>query len=189
MKKSKPIVFLEGKRIYLRPIEAADLERCQRWMNDPEIRRFILRQTPLDEAEERKWHDNRGRGPYPTDVTLALALKSGDRHVGIVGVHQISWIDRRAVTGAVIGEKDAQDKGYGSEAKALVLEYCFDTLGLHRIASSVLATNPRSLAYLKKNGYREEGRMREHIFRHGKWEDEIMLAILDHEWRAARQTS
>lgn len=180
----QPAVFLQGRRIYLRAFEGGDLDRMRRWMNDPEIRQFILRQTPLDPIDEQKWHEGRSRGPTPTDIGFAIVLKEGNRHIGNTGIHHIDWINRNAGTGAVIGEKDCWSKGYGSEAKALVLEYCFNTLGLHRIWSTVLATNPRSLTYLKKSGYREEGIMREHIYRNGVWVDEIQLGILDHEWRA-----
>lgn len=182
--KKPPVVFLMGERLYLRPIETEDLERCRRWVNDPEVRQFILRQTPLDDVGEQTWHTSRDRKPFPSDITLALVLKKKDRHIGTVGLHNIDWINRNAVTGAVIGEADCRDKGYGSEAKALILRYAFDTLGMHRISSNVFSTNPRSLAYLKKSGYQEEGVRRQHRFQQGKWIDDIQLGILASEWRA-----
>jgi [ribosomal protein S5]-alanine N-acetyltransferase len=185
--KQQPVIFLQGKRIYLRPLEAGDLEHCRRWINDPEIRQFTLLQTPIDEIGERAWHENRSRGPYPTDISLAIMLKRGDRLIGNTGLHRINWQSRHLTTGALIGEKDCQNKGYGSEAKVLILQYCFDVLGMHRVCSEVLATNPRSLAYLKKNGYRIEGERREHFFRHGTWIGDIQLGILESEWRAIQK--
>ncbi len=180
----KPALFLDGKRLYLRTLEVGDLDRARRWMNDPEVRRYLLCRVPIDEVSERTWFDGRNRGPFPTDIVLAIVLKRGHRHIGSTGIHQINWIDRHATTGAVIGEADCWNRGYGSEAKALVLRYCFETLGLHRVCSAVLATNGRSLAYLKKSGYREEGRFREHTFRDGGWIDEVRLSILADEWQA-----
>ena len=177
------VVFLEGRRLYLRPVEQDDLDRCRRWVNDQTIRPFIVRQAPVGQIEEQKWQDNRSQGPFPSDITLAIVLKKSHRHIGNMGLHGIDWVNRRATTGALIGEKDCQDKGYGSEAKALVLRYCFDTLGMHRISSNVLANNARSRAYLLRSGYREEGVLREFMFRDGKWVDDIQMGLLASEWR------
>jgi len=185
--KQKPVIFLSGKRLHLRALETEDLDRCRRWVNDPDIRQFILNQMPFDEIGERQWHESRDRGQFRTDITLAMVLKKGSRHIGLTGIHHIDWINRTASTGAIIGEAAYREKGYGSEAKAIVLQYAFDTLDLHRICSTVLATNLRSLAYLKKSGYRQEGVLREHIYRNGERVDEIQLGILAEEWRARRR--
>jgi RimJ/RimL family protein N-acetyltransferase len=154
------VLFLEGKRLYLRPVEEGDLASFRRWMNDPDIRQFLLRQAPLDDVAERKWFEAMNRSTPPIDIVLGIVLKKGDRLIGDTGIHRIDWINRNGTTGAVIGEKDCWGKGYGSEAKELILSYAFDTLNLHRINSAVLSTNPRSLAYLQKCGYRIEGRRR-----------------------------
>ena len=181
--KPQRVIFLPGRRLYLRPVEQADIECLRRWVNNPEIRQFINRQVPLSQIEEQKWQDNRATGPAPSDITLAIVLRKGDRLIGSMGLHRIDWINRNAFTGALIGEKECQDKGYGSEAKALVLRYCFDTLGMHRISSNVLANNARSRAYLLRSGYREEGVLREFMYRDGKWVDDIQMGLLASEWR------
>ncbi len=177
-------MFLQGKRVYLRPIDASDLGRCERWINDPEIRPFIRMQFPTDAMAQKKWHEGRDRGHPRRDILLAIVLRKNDRHIGNMGLHGIDWINRSAITGALIGEKDCWSRGYGREAKELLLTYAFDTLGLHRISSDVRANNPRSFAYLKKSGYVEEGRERESVFYNGKWVDLIKLGILVEEWRA-----
>ena len=186
--KTNAVTFLKGKRLYLRPLEAEDLDRCRLWINDPDLRRYILRQFPMDALNELRWHETRDRTSAPQDISLAIVLKKGDRHIGNMGLHRIDWINRNATTGAIIGEADCREKGYGAEAKELLLAYAFDTLGLHRISSNVLSTNPRSLAYLKKSGYREEGVLREHIFRDGRWIDDIQLGLLADEWHARRKS-
>jgi RimJ/RimL family protein N-acetyltransferase len=183
----EPVIFLEGKRLYLRPHELKDVERCRKWINNPNIRPFLLLQFPISEAGERAWLESLNSVSNPSDIVFAIVLKRGDRLIGNTGIHRIDWLNRHAMTGAMIGEIDCQGKGYGSEAKELILRYCFNTLGLHRISSSVLANNPRSLAYLKKAGYREEGIQREHFFRNGQWVDEVLLSILEDEWRAGQK--
>ncbi len=187
MRTKNQTLFLKGKRLYLRPIEEGDLNRCRRWINDPDIRRFVHGQFPLDSIAEKQWFEGASRGKPMRDIHFAIVLIRGDRHIGNIGLHGIDWVNRNATTGALIGEADCRDKGYGSAAKELLLAYAFDTLGLHRINSFALATNGRSLAYLKKSGYVIEGRHREAYFRDGRWIDHISLGILADDWRARRR--
>lgn len=182
------VVFLEGKRLYLRPIEESDMGRCARWINNPGVRGFLgINQYPSDMVRQREWHRQRDRGCPPKGVTLAIVLKDGHRHIGNIGLDSIDWLNRHGRTGCLIGEKDCWGQGYGYEAKELLLEYGFNTLNLNRISSRVKASNPRSLAYLKKSGYLEEGRCRQEFFENGQWVDAIILGVLAEDWRAARK--
>ena len=186
---SQAIEFLGGKRLYLRPIEESDLGRCQRWINDPGVRRFLMHQRPMDLEAERAWWKNSDRSLLPRGVTLAIVLRDGDRHIGNTGLHAVDWINRSAETGTLIGEADCREKGYGSEAKELLLEYAFQTLNLHRIGSHTMAFNQRSAAYLRKTGYVEEGCWRKAIFRDGEYHDAIFFGLLREEWLERRATA
>ena len=182
------VEFLSGKRLYLRPVEAGDLAACCLWMNDPAVRQSLLTQWPVDEIGERQWFESHDRGRPRHDITLAIVLRDGDRLIGTMGLYGIDWRNRRASTGTVIGEKDCWGQGYGSEAKQLLLAYAFDTLGLHRLDSEVLASNLRSLQCQKKCGYVEEGRRRQAVFANGAWVDIILIGILADDWRAAKSS-
>lgn len=184
--KQKPLVFLSGKAIYLRPLQREDLPTCLRWMNDPVTRGFILNQIPMDMTREEQWFDHLDRKSFPSHIIFAIVLKKGDRLIGDTGIQGINWVNRNAETGIVLGE-ESRGRGYGSEAAKLVLEYCFDTLGLHRVVARVLATNPRSLACHQGVGYRKESSERHVYFRNGQWIDSTRLAILEHEWRAVQK--
>ena len=177
------IEFLRGDRLYLRPLEESDLPRCQRWINDPEVRRFLLPQRPMDLAAEIAWWKNQDRDMLPRALVLAIVLRDGHRHIGNTGLHAIDWINRMAETGTLIGEGDCREKGYGSEAKELLIDYAFQTLNLHRLNSHTMAFNERSAAYLRKTGYVEEGRLRSAYFRDGKYHDAIIFGLLRDEWR------
>lgn len=99
-----------------------------------------------------------------------------------MGLHQINWKDRIATTGALIGEKEYWSKGYGTDAKMILLDHAFNTLNLHKICSAVIAYNKRSLDYSLHCGYKIEGTRREHFFRKGKYWDFIELGLLKKEW-------
>ena len=175
--------FLVGERIYMRHIERDDLDRSRRWINDPEVRRYLGRTFPVDSISQESWHENRDRGAYPTDLVFAIILKDGDRHIGNMGLHGINWVNRFATTGTLIGEKDCWGKGYAPEAKMLLLDYAFNSLGMRRIESVVLSPNKQSLRALEKCGYVREGVKKEKFLREGRWVDEIFLGLTAEAWQ------
>ena len=183
---TRPVRFLIGERLYLRAVEAADLPLCQVWINDPDVRRNLILARPMDLEAQRAWHENRDRRPQPHDLTFGIVLLDGDRHIGNTGLHGIDWINRKATTGTLIGEKDCWGHGYATEAKALLCRYAFDTLDLAKLESEVFAHNVASARHLEKNGYVREGVRRQAYFRDGRRIDAVMYGLLADEWRAKR---
>ncbi len=175
----KQVVFLLGKRVVLRPLMKEDIPLLIRWINDPEISKFLNVCMPMMEADEEEWFGNLHK-EKPNNIVLAIVVEG--KTIGTMGLHGISWKDRTATTGALIGEKEYWNKGYGSEAKMLLLNYAFNTLNLRKISSSVIAFNKRSYNYSLKCGYKKEGRLKKHHFSHGKYWDEILLAVFVEDW-------
>lgn len=177
------VVFLRGERLYLRPMDKSiDLDNCHRWVNDPNVRRFLKVRLPVTRDAEVSWFDDRAQ--RQDDIQLAIILNEGDRHIGMMGLHRVDWVHRHATTGSLIGESAEWGKGYGSEAKTVLLRYAFLELNLHRISTSVLATNTRSLRCQLKCGYVKEGCRYSRFFVEGKWVDEILLGIVREDWIA-----
>ena len=177
--KDRPVVFRQSKRVVLRPLEEEDIPLLVRWINDPEITRFLKAVYPMTIADEKEWLEQL-RKNHDKDIVFMIVAEG--KPIGVMGLHRINWIHRWAKTGAVIGEKGYWGKGYGSEAKMLVLDYAFNSLGLHKICSSVIAFNTRSFRYSLKCGYEEEGRRKDQYFIHGRFWDEIQLAVFKKDW-------
>jgi len=174
--------FLQGKRLHLRPSHVGDAERYYRWLNDREVTRWLLRQTPITLAEEEAWLKRITEQDSREDFHFAITLADGDRHIGAVGLHRVSWIDRTASTGWLIGEKDEWKKGYGFEAVALMLGYAFTGLGLRKVISTTLAPNVGSNRIHEKCGYQKVGTRRQHFFRDGAYHDEILWELFAEEF-------
>ena len=68
-----------------------------------------------------------------------------------------------------------------SEALKLILDFGFKKLKLMRFYARVMHPNIASMKLLEKAGFKYEGRMRKHIFKNGKWMDELRYAILREE--------
>jgi len=177
-----PIVFLSGERIYARPFELCDVERFQRWLNDPATRVTLAHHLPLTEKMEREYIENVGK--QQDAIHLCIVLKEGDRHIGGMGLHQIRWKDRAAVFGIFIGETAYRGKGYGVEATRLMLRYAFETLNLNRIELWVYDFNKAAIRTYEKAGFVCEGVRRQNRFVEGRYVDESIYGILAGEYFA-----
>jgi RimJ/RimL family protein N-acetyltransferase len=60
-------------------------------------------------------------------------------------------------------------------------------LNLNRACLRVYAENLRAKRAYEKAGFVEEGRLREAVYKHGKYDDVIMMSILHSEWKAQRK--
>ncbi|MGP4046849.1 GNAT family N-acetyltransferase [Streptomyces sp. 2A115] len=79
---------------------------------------------------------------------------------------------------------DAWGVGYGLETVRLLLGLGFDDLDLHRIWGARSPLNEASAKTMTAAGMVEEGTIRAHIKKAGRWRDSVVHAMLDDEWRA-----
>lgn len=180
-----PVVFLKGQNVNLRPLQKEDIPAITRWINDPEVRDFIKANWPMTLADEENWFADLSK-KKPNDLVLAIVTSEG-KHIGHMGLHRIDWRGRVATTGAVIGEKECWGKGFGTEAKTLLLHHAFRSMNLRKICSSVIAYNKRSLHYSLKCGYKVEGSLKAHVFRRGRYWDLTQLAVFWPDFRPVWQ--
>lgn len=175
---SDHVVFIETKRLILRPFEEADLPFITRWINQPEMRAFLAVRTPYSQSAEAEWLKSIMHQPVPPrEIVFAVALKETGELIGAIGLHLIDWINRRATTGSYIGDKEHRGKGFGKEMKLAVLEYAFETLDLQKIKSEANADNLASIACLKSCGYVQEGIRRSEMFINGRRVDSVLFGI------------
>jgi len=174
-------IFLTGKLVVLRPLhKETDLESYWRWINDSSITRYLTTYLPMTYQQEEEWFDK--LGSRQNDISFAIDTVKERKLIGAMRLFDINWKNRTATTGAFIGDKDYWGKGYGTDAKLILLEYAFNTLNLRKINSSVMVYNERSLRYCLRCGYKEEGRLISQVYRFGKYWDEILLAVFKEDW-------
>lgn len=182
--------FLIGPRVRLRAVEESDAETFADWINHPDMREFLLVRFPMSLRDEKEWIAGHSvlKGT-PRDLAFAIELVKDGRLIGATGLHMIDWIQRRAMTGMFLFPEEVRGKGYGTEAKGLLLDYAFGELGLHSIFSFTYGGNRRSQRALERQGYRRGGVQRKAYLVKGEWVDGIYFDILREEWEERRKAS
>lgn len=170
---------LVGDRIYLSPRSIEDAEIFVKWLNDFEVTDFTGRSSAIMDIESEKEYlltkkDN--------NVVFAIVRFDNDEMIGSIDLKDINHINRRATLGIMIGEAENREKGYGTEAINLMLDYGFNYLNLMSINLDVAEFNERGIACYKKCGFKETGRRRKNIFLNGKYYDRLLMDILREEF-------
>lgn len=173
------IVWRRGHSTILRPLEDDDADHVYRIINNPQNNQYLNTIFPMGLGFEKEWVKKKQQ-PSENDITMAVLLHDGT-FIGTMGLHQINHLHGTATTGAVL-DAPYCGKGYGTDAKMMLLEYAFNWLGLYKVQSHTFSFNGRSAAYSHKCGYREEGRLKGQFQRFGQRYDEIILSVFREEW-------
>jgi RimJ/RimL family protein N-acetyltransferase len=178
--------FLGSERLALRPMQVEDAKSIVRWVRQEPDASFGHSRFPVSPVAFSDWFGKIGENEPSKDFELAVVLRESGELIGEVGLYSIDWLARTAESGSWLYRPEYRGSGYGTEAKHLLLEYAFDRLGLHMIWSWVKVRNPRSQAALRKQGYRDAGRLNWTGFGPDGFESARMFDLLATEWRAAR---
>lgn len=170
---------LLGDHIYLSPRNNEDVEKFTEWLNDFETTDYIGRSSQIMTLEKEKEYLEKHSDD---EAVFSIVRLEDDKLIGTVGLEQISHLRRIATLGIFIGDKESRNKGYGTEAIQLILEYGFKYLNLNNIKLDLMEFNERALACYKKCGFKEYGRRRKCNFINGKYYDTIEMDILAEEF-------
>ncbi|GHU93687.1 N-acetyltransferase [Clostridia bacterium] len=166
---------IKGERLYLSPVNPADLEQYTAWINDVGVSDNLGVSAMVYSLErERVTLDDMAKSGY----NFAIVLRDGDRLLGNCGLFEINQVNRRANCGLFIGNPDDRGKGFGSEALRLLLGYAFDTLNLNNVMLSVFEFNAGAVRCYEKVGFKRIGERRGSYFAKGRYHNEIFMDII-----------
>ncbi|WP_345620265.1 GNAT family protein [Streptomyces ziwulingensis] len=177
----KPV--LTGAKVVLRPFTAEDADLMWEIVRDPEVVRFTFEpDTALTRERLHSWYGSRSTARDRLD--LAVTDRLTGELVGEVVLYDVDPHARSCVFRTLIGP-GGRGRGLGTEATRLIVGHGFEQGGLHRIELEVYGHNHRALRAYEKAGFVVEGVRREAALREGRWVDEVVMGVLEHEWRAS----
>jgi len=173
-----------GRRVYLRPFEEKDGPVLAKLTREEPETFFDTGRRLYSGTGVAAWHDSLQKKDPPAWIRFAICLRQSDEVIGGVGIDGIDRVHAFAESESEVLNAQYRDQGYGTEAKHLLLDYAFNTLNLHSLQSYVLWENTRSAAALRKQGYREAGRINWTYAWNGKFGSVAVFDLLAEEWRA-----
>ena len=168
--------MIAGEHVILRAFEREDVERCYRWMNDPNIVRTLKSRYPIAFQNEAEWLEG-AMHASPNERHFAIERKDDRSHIGNASIHEIDWVSRAAWFGLFIGEPSAWNRGFGGDAIGTLLRFAFDEMNLQKLRINVFEYNDRAKHVLEAHGFVKEGHLRRDFFREGTFHDIVIYSV------------
>ncbi len=156
-----------------------------RWAQDSEYHRLADSDPAKlwSEKSIREWIEKQMDQNPVRSYRFSIRTLAEDKFIGEVSLNPI-WEHGDGWVGIVIGEREYWNKGYGTDAMRLIVQFGFVELNLHRITLGVHSYNPRARRVYEKIGFVYEGQMRGETLREGIRHDGVYMGILRREWQA-----
>jgi len=179
--------FLCGSRVVMRELRRSDAMSLFAMLNSEEVSRFISPPPSTVEGFERfiDWTlRQRIAGAY---VCFAVTLSDDDTAIGLFQVRQLEASFITAEWGFALGSA-FWGTGLFQEAAELVLQFAFETIGVHRLEARAAVQNGRGNGALRKLGAIQEGVLRKSFHKNGEYVDQALWTILADDWRLCQPT-
>lgn len=179
--------MLSGEKVILRELRRSDAPSLFAMLTTEEVARFISPPPSTIEGFERfiDWTiRQRAVGQY---VCFAVTLQGFDTAIGIFQIRSTEPGFRTAEWGFAIGSA-FWGTGVFRDGAELVLEFAFDTIGVHRMEARAATCNGRGNGGLVKIGAVAEGVLRKSFLRNGRYLDQVLYAIVEDDWRESRES-
>jgi RimJ/RimL family protein N-acetyltransferase len=177
--------IFRGTLVRLSAISAEDMARAHaRWNRDTEMHRLADSDPARLSSEKklREYFEKELEKDPPAAYRFSIRTLADDSLIGGTGLVP-DMVRGDAWFYIVIGDRNYWDKGYGTDATRLVLQYGFIELNLRRISLGLHAYNDRALKSYLKAGFTLEGRTRGDGLRDGVRFDGLWMGILREEWK------
>jgi len=176
---------LTGAGVELRELRTADAPALLALLTTEEVTRFISPPPTTVEGFERfiAWAGReRQAGRY---VCFAVVPEGFETAVGLFQMRQLDPSFGTAEWGFAIGSPFWGTGLFGSCAQ-LVVDFAFETVGVHRLEARAAVQNGRGNGALRKVGAVREGILRKSFLRRGQYFDQALWAITREDWQRSK---
>ncbi len=179
---------LRGDRVVLTPLTTGDLDELVRIGLDPRI--WEWSPFPIQTKDDIRGYvstalEERAEGRSLPFVTRHRESGSA---IGCTRFGNIALRDLRAEIGWTWVAPEHWRTGANAEAKLLMLNFAFETLGLRRVEFKTDERNVRSRTAIEALGATFEGTLRKHMITEGGGvRNSVYYSILDEEWPETKE--
>ena len=176
---------IDASRVYLRPLQVADVDALYDIFSDERSMRFWSSpaMTAPKQATDLFVQIKEGFRTR-TLFQWGIERKEDRRIIGTTTLFHLDKSNARAEIGYYLGSA-YWGQGYMQEALTALLNYAFGEMKLRRIEADVDPRNVASLKAIERLGFKQEGLLRERWNVAGEIQDTVYFGLLAREWPPA----
>ncbi len=170
--------MLEGKKVLLRALEPEDLDFLYKTENNTDFWEVSHTITPFSKYILQQYIANSHLDLFEAkQLRLIIQPIDNSNPVGMIDLYDFNPIHKRAGVGIVI-LKEAQNKGFASEALQLLVRYSFTILEIHQLYANVGIDNIASQHLFEKHAFKKIGVKKDWLFSNGSYKDELFYQLI-----------
>ncbi|MFH5831100.1 GNAT family N-acetyltransferase [Halalkalibaculum sp. DA3122] len=175
--------------VTIKPFDQQNVALHYKWSNDEELNYFDSEDIHKVESFESFLRHIKSvvDEKNATADLFEIHLSGNGKLIGIVDLHEIDPQNRRCYVKCSIGDRKYTGKKYEVEALRKTLAYCFNELEMHKVCTAAFDFNTTWIEEVQKLGFRQEGKLREHLRRDDGYCDKLVFGLLDQEFEQAQQ--
>jgi ribosomal-protein-alanine N-acetyltransferase len=174
---------LSNKGVTLRELRITDAQSLFAMLTTEEVSRFISPPPTTIEGFERFIAWTVRQRQVGTYACFAVTVAGSDTAIGIFQLRELEPGFQTAEWGFAIGSP-YWGTGVFQKGAELVINFAFETVGVHRLEARAAVKNGRGNGALRKIGAVQEGVLRKSFFRRGEYLDQALWTILAEDWEA-----
>ncbi len=174
----KPFPKIISSRLRLREISNEDVEEILYLRGTEKIMQYIGKPLckNVDDALQHIKKITDGILNM-TGIFWGITLKDDPKLIGVISLHNIDKEHHRAELGYILNDKHWR-KGIINEAVSVVIEFGFESMGLHSIEAKIDPLNSGSRSLLLKHHFVKEAYFKENYYFEGKFVDTEIYSLL-----------
>jgi len=173
--------MITGKLVTLSKPKREDMQILLDWRNNPENRKYFREYKESNLEDQLIWYEKSVMNDPSWHHFVVKPIDNQDKIIGVVLLNHIHPIYRTGEFGITLGDEAYRGKGYGKDMLLTLIKYGFDQLNLNRIWCEVYSNND-SIHMYRKIGFKDEGVLRQHVYKDGQYLDSYMLGMLKSEY-------
>lgn len=180
-------VTLTGDIVRLEPMTLAHADALAAVGLHPELWR--LQPEPVDTADDMRRYVERALAAAQAGSGLPFVIvqQSTGQIIGTTRYMDVALAHKRLEIGATWLTPSSHRSGANTEAKFLLLQHAFETIGIMRVVFKTELSNTQSRQAILRIGGVEEGVFRKHLIaQSGRARDMVYFAILAEDWPSAK---
>lgn len=171
-------------KVYFRAFELSDYSHFIKYRNDENIYNNIMGNKYYVSSErEKKWVEERIFNDK-TNIYLAVCKKENDQCIGYTSVNDIDLRNQNALWGSIFLDDAERGQGLSIEVGKLLLKFVFEEMPLRRFYSYILESHIGSLKMVHRLGFKQEGVLRDSVYKLNKFHNVICISILKSEYES-----
>lgn len=171
--------FLKGEKVMLRPFIDEDFTYIEECLMDVEVIKLTGSDSQYDREFTLNWYHTRNEQIDRLD--LAIVDQSKDMLVGEVVANLYDEKNHSMNFRILIGPR-GRDRGFGTEATRLFINYLFSHTTLNGLTLSVFDFNPRAKRVYEKVGFLVDSIDENELEFEGNWVDSVNMKLKREDW-------